>query len=164
MQELFTDAQRLIHDSLVQHPQSPINPTSFYHEVACSGPNELIALALHPELALYLAWTELSQVLDGLQTWMSVDLSHLRFLRFEVRIAGQEGAVVPIMDSRTLPISRLGDPTSIMDSKTRPTFQLQSLTRHPYHVLLHLPPTGPSPRRSLLQAFRGCREVYLHKS
>lgn len=56
------------------------------------------------------------------------------------------------------------DPTSIMDSKTRPTFQLQSITRHPYHALLHLPPTGSSPRRSLLQAFRGCREVYLHKS
>ena len=93
VQELFTGAQRLIHDSLVQHPQSPINPTSFYHEVAYSGPNELIALALHPELAHYLTWTELSQVLDGLQTWMSVDPSRLRFLQFEVRIAGQEGAV-----------------------------------------------------------------------
>ena len=86
-------AQRLIHDSLVQHPQSPINPTSFYHEVAYSGPNKLIALALHPELARYLNWTESSQALDGLQTWMSMDPSRLRFLQFEVRIAGQEGAV-----------------------------------------------------------------------
>ncbi|KAL2053308.1 hypothetical protein ABVK25_006301 [Lepraria finkii] len=134
MQELFTDAQR--------------NPTSFYHEVACSGPNELIALALHPELALYLAWTELPQVLDGLQTWMSVDLSHLRFLRFEVRIAGQEGAVVHrLLSYPNNGLQNIADLTA-----RRPYLDngLQNTTNLPasitYQAPLSRPPSPPSYR------------------
>ena len=113
VQELFTGAQRLIHDSLVQHPQSPINPTSFYHEVAYSGPNELIALALHPVLVSYLTWTELSQVLDGLQTWRA--WTHHVYASYSLRFALQgkkepwrtDCLATPTMDSRTLPISQL---------------------------------------------------------